>query len=260
MEPLYAGVDSGSSTTKAVIYGGGQIRSYAIAATGHHVSRSAEKILTEVLNAARIDAKQLSCVITTGYGRNAVPFGNRSIPEIICHAKGAFYLSKDIRGVIDIGGQDSKVIHMDEQGKVVDFIMNDKCAAGTGRFLEVMANVMELRLEELGPVSLKSEKPCKISNTCTVFAESEVISLRAEGKTREDLVAGVHHAIASRIAIMASSFFFRGKVMFTGGVAKNKGMKQILETSLGVSLEVPFEPQIMGALGAAIIASQDGLN
>jgi (R)-2-hydroxyacyl-CoA dehydratese activating ATPase len=256
MELPYAGVDSGSSTTKAVVFCGGQISSYAVAPTGYQVSESAKRVLAKALDAAGIDEKNLAGIITTGYGRRGISFGNGSISEIICHAKGAFYLSNDITGVIDIGGQDSKLIRLDGQGNVIDFIMNDKCAAGTGRFLEVMANAMELNLDDLGPVSLKSQNPCKISNTCTIFAESEVISLRAEGKTREDLVAGVHHAVASRIAIMGASLPFHGEVMFTGGVAKNIGMKKILEKSLGLSLIVPFEPQIMGALGAAIKASQ----
>jgi predicted CoA-substrate-specific enzyme activase len=136
-------------------------------------------------------------------------------------------------------------VFLDETGNQTDFMMNDKCAAGTGRFLEVMVNVMELNLKELGPISLKCEHPCKIRNTCTIFTESEVVSLRAEGKTREDLVAGVHHAMASRITIMASFRFFSGKVMFTGGVAKNKGMRDVLEKRLGIPLVVPFEPQIV---------------
>jgi (R)-2-hydroxyacyl-CoA dehydratese activating ATPase len=257
MEYIFAGIDSGSSTTKAVIYGEGQIRSHAIAPTGHRVSESAERVLATALKTAGVDENSLGYIITTGYGRRCISIGNRSIPEIICHAKGAFYLSKDIGGVIDIGGQDSKVICLDENGEVVDFTMNDKCAAGTGRFLEVMANVMELNLEDLGPVSLKSQSPCKISNTCTIFAESEVIALRAEGRIREDLVAGIHEAVASRIAIMAAAYSLSGKAMFTGGVAKNSGIKKILEKNLNVQLIIPFEPQIIGALGAAILASQE---
>lgn len=258
MAHLYAGIDSGSSTTKAVIYGGGEIRSYAIAPTGHRVVECAGKVLAQALETAGLDKGSLKYTITTGYGRRGLSLGNQSISEIICHAKGAFSLSTDICGVIDIGGQDSKVIRLDDDGNVIDFMMNDKCAAGTGRFLEVMANVMELNLDELGSVSLQSEHPCKISNTCTIFAESEVISLRAEGRARQDLVAGVHNAVASRIAIMAASRPFTGNVMFTGGVAKNKGIKAVLEKNLGISLVVPFEPQIMGALGAAVIASLNG--
>ena len=256
MGNLYAGVDSGSSTTKAVIWGDGRILSYKICPTGYRVNESAERVLAGALQGAGVNGRQLRSIVTTGYGRRGIAFGNRSVSEVICHAKGAFYISADICGVIDIGGQDTKVIRLDGEGNVIDFIMNDKCAAGTGRFLEVMANAMELNLEDLGPVSLKSENPCKISNTCTIFAESEVISLRAEGRTREDLVAGVHYALASRVAIMASARPFHGKIMFTGGVAKNEGMKKILENNFGVPLVVPFEPQIIGALGAAIFASQ----
>jgi (R)-2-hydroxyacyl-CoA dehydratese activating ATPase len=257
MEGLFAGIDSGSSTTKAIVYGGGRIRSHAIIPTGHHVLESAEKVLAKALEIAGERNNRLKYIITTGYGRRSISFGNRSIPEIICHAKGACYLSNDLSGVIDIGGQDSKVIRLDEKGEVIDFMMNDKCAAGTGRFLEVMANVMELNLEDLGAVSLKSKNPCKISNTCTIFAESEVIALRAEGRSREDLVAGVHDAVASRVAIMATAYALSGKVMFTGGVAKNTGIKKILEKKLNIQLIIPFEPQVIGALGAAVLASRE---
>jgi len=253
---LFAGIDSGSSTTKAVIYGDGRIHSHAVTPTGFRVSESAEKVLNYALEIAGIDKAELSYIMATGYGRRGISFGNQSTPEIICHAQGAFYLSPEICGVIDIGGQDSKLIRLDERGNVVDFIMNDKCAAGTGRFLEVMANAMELNLEDLGPVALNSQSPCKISNTCTIFAESEVISLRAEGRSREDLIAGVHEAIASRMTIMAAAYPLKGKVMFTGGVAKNIAMKKFLENSLNIELIIPFEPQIIGALGAAVLASR----
>jgi len=159
--------------------------------------------------------------------------------------------------VIDIGGQDSKVIGLDGNGKVRDFVMNDKCAAGTGRFLEVMAGVLGVAISEAGALSLLSREPCSISSTCTVFAESEMVSLRAEGKSREDILAGIHKAMAHRIAIMGQSVGFRREVVFTGGVAKNVGMKKALEDEIGLEILVPEEPQIMGALGAAILAKAE---
>ncbi|MCL5958513.1 MAG: acyl-CoA dehydratase activase, partial [Chloroflexi bacterium] len=193
---------------------------------------------------------------STGYGRKAVPFSQKAVSEIICHAKGAFSLNPATRLIVDIGGQDSKVIQVENSGRVVDFLMNDKCAAGTGRFLEVMAAVLNMTLDELGPRSLLGRDPCVITSTCTVFAETEVISLRAQGRSREDIVAGIHKAIASRIGIMAKSIKVQSEAVFAGGVAKNIGVKRAIEEQIGLELSVPEEPQIMGALGAALLARE----
>jgi predicted CoA-substrate-specific enzyme activase len=176
--------------------------------------------------------------------------------EILCHAKGANFLVPQTRTVIDIGGQDSKVIRVDESGNVVNFVMNNSCAAGTGRFLEVMAKVFQLDIEEMGSIALKSKSPCQISSVCTVFAETEVVSLRAKGRSKEDLVAGVHQASSYRVASMGERVSYRGQLMFTGGVAKNVCMKEFLTRKIGMEIFVPKEPQIIGALGAAVFCEK----
>jgi predicted CoA-substrate-specific enzyme activase len=179
-------------------------------------------------------------------------FADKTDTEIICHAKGAHFVIPSTRFVIDMGGQDSKAIEVDPEGNVTNFTMNDKCAAGTGRFLEVMAQVLEVdSVAEMGPLALQSEEPCTISSTCTVFAETEV---RAQGKERKDLIAGVNKAVASRVVAMASNLTFKPDAVFTGGVAKNVGVKKFLEDEIGMELLVPDEPQIIGALGAALLA------
>jgi predicted CoA-substrate-specific enzyme activase len=185
-----------------------------------------------------------------------VTFSNKSVTEIICHAKGAHFMIPDTRTIIDIGGQDSKAIEVDGEGNVRDFRMNDKCAAGTGRFLDVMADVLQVgSIDNMGPMSLDGKNPCNISSTCTIFAESEVVSLRAEGKSREDLIAGIHKAITARVGIMTLGLNIRPKVIFTGGVAKNLGVKRALEQELNIDIFLPEEPQIIGALGAALLAA-----
>ncbi|MEE8471128.1 MAG: acyl-CoA dehydratase activase [Dehalococcoidia bacterium] len=185
------------------------------------------------------------------------PAANKAASEIICHARGVNLLIPAVRTVIDIGGQDSKVIQVREDGTVSDFVMNDKCAAGTGRFLEVMAGALGLDIEEMGPISLTSKEPCLISTTCTIFAETEMVSLRADGRTREDLVGGIHKAVASRVAVMGRTVGYREQVVFTGGVAKNLGVKDSLEAAIGLPILIPEEPQIVGALGAALLAGTE---
>ena len=254
---LFAGVDVGAATAKTVIMSDGRVLSYSITPTGHSVIQATEKVTREALEKAKCSLEELDYIISTGYGRNAVPFANKTVTEILCHAIGASFLIPGTRAIIDIGGQDSKAIGVDEQGNVLNFVMNDKCAAGTGRFLEVMAGVLDLDLEELGPVSLTSKETCKVSSTCTIFAESEVVSLRAEGKSREDLVAGIHRAVAARVVVMGSQIKFRKETVFTGGVAKNIGVKKALEEQIGFEILVPEEPQIVGALGAALLAKAE---
>ena len=199
---ITAGVDIGAATAKTVIVSDGEILSSAVIPTGASVARAAEEVTKAALGSTGLSLSDLRFVISTGYGRNSVAFANRAASEIICHARGVNSLIPAARTVIDIGGQDSKVIGVREDGTVGDFIMNDKCAAGTGRFLEVMAAVLDLDIEEMGPISLTSEEPCPISSTCTIFAETEMVTLRADGRTREDLVAGIHRAVASRVAVM----------------------------------------------------------
>jgi len=255
---ICAGVDVGAATAKTVIFSNNRILGYSIIPTGYNVKLAAERVTLEAMERAGISKSldELDYVISTGYGRNAVTFANKSVTEIICHAKGAHFTVPETRTIVDIGGQDSKAIEVDEKGNVRDFVMNDKCAAGTGRFLEVMADVLEVgSIDNMGPMSLKGGSPCNISSTCTIFAESEVVSLRAEGRSREDLIAGVHRAVASRVAVMAKRLKIKPEVIFTGGVAKNIGVKRALEEEFAMEISVPEEPQIMGALGAALLAA-----
>jgi predicted CoA-substrate-specific enzyme activase len=203
-----------------------------------------------------MSAAHLDGIVATGYGRTAVGFADKKVTEITCHARGVSHLMPEARTVIDIGGQDSKAMRVDGEGRVTDFVMNDKCAAGTGRFLEVMARALELPLDDLGSLSLASRNPCLISNLCTVFAESEVVFLRGEGRAREDIAAGIHAAIASRVAVMVSQMGLEETVVLTGGVARNRGVVRALRDDLQLTVRVPEHPQLTGALGAALIAAE----
>lgn len=254
---ILAGIDIGAATAKAVILSNKKMLSFSIMPTGSNVTRIAEVVIQSALAKAALSMGNVNYVISTGYGRRSVPFAHKALTEIICHAAGVGSLMPGARTVIDIGGQDSKVIGLDDNGNITNFVMNDKCAAGTGRFLEVMARVLEVDIDEMGPISLRSKSPCQISSTCTVFAESEMVSLRAEGKGQEDLLAGIHKAIAHRIAIMGKPIGFKKDVVFTGGVAKNVGMKKAIEDQIGMEILTSEEPQIMGALGAAILAGTE---
>jgi predicted CoA-substrate-specific enzyme activase len=216
--------------------------------------------MSRVLDPLNLRVSDITHIVANGYGRRAVSFAHEVITEISCHGKGVAFLFPEARSVIDIGGQDSKVIEIDEKGNIINFSMNDKCAAGTGRFLEVMASALNSDIEDIGELSLKGDTPCHISNTCTVFAESEMVSLRAEGETRENILAGIHSAMAHRVAIMGNAMGFKSKVIFTGGVAKNIGMKKALEKRISKEIFVPEDPQIVGALGAAILAWKKAVN
>jgi predicted CoA-substrate-specific enzyme activase len=251
---IVAGIDIGAATAKAVVLNENKILSACVIPTGESVIRAAESVMRHTLEKATLSHAQIAYIVATGYGRRAVTFAHEVITEISCHAKGANLLYPMARTVIDIGGQDSKVIEIDEKGNIVNFAMNDKCAAGTGRFLEVMARVLNADIEEIGLLSLAADAPCQISNTCTVFAESEMVSLRAEGKSRENILAGIHSAVAHRVVIMGNAMGFKSPVVFTGGVARNIGMKKALQDRIGKEIIVAENPQIIGALGAAILA------
>jgi predicted CoA-substrate-specific enzyme activase len=203
---------------------------------------------------ANLSKDDLSNVVSTGYGRYLTGFNGRTVTEISCHAMGAKFLFPEVRTLIDIGGQDSKVTRIDESGGVENFMMNDKCAAGTGRFLEVMAQALDVELSQMGALSLLSRNDVRISSTCTVFAESEVISLLAEDCAKEDIIAGIHKAIAVRILGMAARVIVKERVAMSGGVARNIGMVHALEQGLGTKLLVAESPEIVGALGAALFA------
>ncbi len=262
---IVTGIDVGSAMTKVVILrdspptknlvGGEEILARSISATLADPRLAVKSALEKALQEANLTQDDLDFIVTTGYGRRAIEFGNRTITEITANAKGARFLGSpwgQVRTVIDLGAQDSKVIKLDEQGEIVDFVMNEKCAAGTGRFLEVMARTLDIKLEDLGEFSLKSKNSVKINATCTVFAESEVISLIAQRKKREDILAGLYQVIAKKIADLARALTPKEVVFFDGGGAKNIGIKKALEEEIGFKIYVPPEPQFVIALGAAL--------
>ena len=250
-----AGIDIGSITAKAAIFADGKIVATKVIFTGYNAELAGQKVYDEVLANAGLDKTAINKIVSTGYGRNAATFADKSFTEIMAHAAGAHYINPLIRTIIDIGGQDSKAILLDDKGKVKNFVMNDKCAAGTGRFLEVMARALEVNLDDFGTISQKSQSPSKISSLCTVFAESEVVSLIARGEQRQDIIAGIHESIAARVASMTSRIGLTEPVMITGGVAQNGGVVRALENKLGMKVEVSPQAQVNGAIGAAILAS-----
>jgi predicted CoA-substrate-specific enzyme activase len=253
---ITAGIDVGSLSTDVVLMRDGEMLACAIVNTGAVARAAVERAFEQSLSAANLQPPDVEAIIATGYGRGNVSFADGQVTEISCHGRGAAWLAPSVRTVIDIGGQDSKVIRIDGEGNVVDFLMNDKCAAGTGRFLDVMALRLELELEDLGLEDLQAAGAAQISSMCTVFAESEVVSLIARGVPRPEIVRGLHRSIAGRTAGMANRLGLAPEVMMTGGVAKNRGVVRALSESLGTGIAVPPEPQIVGALGAALIARQ----
>jgi predicted CoA-substrate-specific enzyme activase len=251
---IYVGIDIGSLSSEALLLGEREIVAYSITSTGAKPQRAAKQCLEEALAKASLDEKAISAMVATGYGRIRMPFKVKEVTEITCHARGAHFLFPRTRTVIDIGGQDSKVITLDERGRVTDFAMNDKCAAGTGRFLEVMANALEVKLSDMGKQSLKSREGVSITSMCTVFAESEVISLIADGHRVEEIIRGLHESISGRIFRMAKRLRVEREITFSGGVAKNEGIVEALRMLFRMAVNIPEEPQIVGALGAALYA------
>ncbi|MCJ7594581.1 MAG: acyl-CoA dehydratase activase, partial [Desulfobacterales bacterium] len=230
----YAGVDVGSLSTEAVILN--EERSmvgYSIVETGANSTEAAEEAFEVALRAAGLVREGIAGIVATGYGRVSVPFARKKVTEISCHGLGAHYLFPDTGTVIDIGGQDSKVIRIGEGGRVLDFTMNDKCAAGTGRFLEVMAVKLQVSLEEMGALSLRAAGEARISSVCTVFAESEVVSLVARNHPKEEIIRGLHRAIVNRVWSMVAGVGVSGEVTMSGGVAKNKGVVALMAERLG---------------------------
>jgi (R)-2-hydroxyacyl-CoA dehydratese activating ATPase len=254
MSQYYAGVDIGSTMTKVVITGDG-LEASLIGPTGPEHRRLAHKVMEEALRRAHISFHDLTYIVATGYGRINVPFADRQVTEITCHAKGLYSLLPTARTLVDIGGQDTKGIKL-KDGKVVSFVMNDKCAAGTGRFLEVIADALGVPLEKLGEVSLRAHKAAAISNYCTVFAEQEVISQLAGGELVENLIAGIHEGIATRVYALVNKLKIEQDVAITGGGAKNIGLIKALEAKFGCPVLVPPEPLLTGALGAALVGKE----
>lgn len=251
---MFLGIDIGSSSSKvAIINENGELVATAVVNKGTGTG-GVDEALEKAMIQAEISKKQIKYTVVTGYGRITYPDADSQITEITCHAKGVHYLVGNVGTIIDIGGQDAKVIRVNRNGEVENFVMNEKCAAGTGRFLEVMARVLGCRLNELSDLAEKSEKVVPISSVCTVFAESEVISRLAAGERIQDVAKGAHTAIAKRVSGMCNRVGIKDNVVMTGGVALNKDMVRTMGEILNRAVEsVPF-PQIAGAIGAAAIA------
>ena len=247
----YAGVDIGSTMTKVVIMNKGIISSI-IGPTGPEQRRLANKVMEKALNKADLAFESVNYIVATGYGRINVPFADKQVTEITCHAKGVASFFPDAKTIIDIGGQDSKGIKVDN-GRPIDFVMNDKCAAGSGRFLEITADALGINIEEMGELALQSTNPALISNICTIFAEQEVVDKLAEGVPLKDLIAGILESLANRVSRMVKRLNVEEDVVITGGVAKNAGLVKALSDKLGYHVSVPPEPLLTGAVGAALL-------
>lgn len=258
MTSYFVGIDAGSTYIKVVFLDeNGSFAGYDRKPTGIDASGTSQKIVQAIASDKGIDTGQVKSIMATGYSRRNIKIANDTVTEIKAHAAGAAWSAPEginIRTVIDIGGQDSKVIVMDGQGEIVNFAMNDKCAAGTGRFMESLARVLELEIDELGPISMNSNMPLDINSTCVVFAESEVVSLVARSKKREDIVAGIHFSLARRIAGMARKTGADPEILLTGGGGLNTGIAAALEEELLMDIHVPEYPQLNGAIGAALTA------
>jgi predicted CoA-substrate-specific enzyme activase len=252
---ICAGIDIGSITAKAALIKDKTLLCTLVIPTGYHHLNAGIRVFDALLEKTGLSRADIHAIVSTGYGRSSIDFADKAMTEIICHGTGAHFLNPGIRGIIDVGGQDSKAILLDNQGRVENFAMNDKCAAGTGRFLEVMARALEVDLDQMGEFSQRADHPSKISSICTVFAESEVISMIARQEKRENIIAGIHDAAAARVAILATKIKIKKPVMMTGGVAKNTGMVTALEKRLGMPLIIGTFAQENGAIGAAVLAS-----
>ena len=250
-----AGVDVGSTQTKAVIINEKrEIIARALTDTGANVTRAADRGFAEALLSAGLKREDVAYVVGTGYGRYKVTFGDAQITEISCHARGANFLFPKTRTVIDMGGQDAKGIHTGPDGDVKDFVMNDKCAAGTGRFLANAAEALSLSLDDIGEIAMRAKNPVRLTTVCTVFVESDIMSYLAQGKKVEDILGGVHSAIAARTISLVRRVGIEPEVTFTGGVSLNIGMVRALEVKLGMKVNVSSDSHYVGALGAAIFA------
>lgn len=255
MRRFTGGVDVGSTQTKAIVVDEARrIVGRALLPTGANIVLAAEEAFAQACRDAGIQEEEVLRIVGTGYGRYRVTFGNTQITEISCHARGAVHLFPATQTILDMGGQDTKAIRVKPSGEIVDFCMNDKCAAGTGRFLQSAAGALGIPLEQLGATALAGSRPVKISTTCTVFAESEVISWLGRGKKIEEILLGVHHSIATRSIGLLRRVGIDPEVTFTGGVSRNEGMVKVLVEQLGVPLNVSGDSHYCGALGAALFA------
>ena len=252
----FAGIDIGSTMTKVVITDErDNCLSVVKGPTGAEHRRLANEVMQRALARADLHIDDISYIVATGYGRLNVPFADRQITELSCHARGVASLFPGARTAIDIGGQDAKCLKID-QGRLTGFVMNDKCAAGTGRFLEVTAAALGIRLDDMGNVALKATRKVPVSSLCTIFAQQEVVALLSRGEKLENIVAGLHDALAGRIAALARRLGLNPDLVLTGGVAMNRGMARAMEQALGCAVLIPAEPLLTGALGAAILARE----
>ena len=248
------GIDIGSTSSKAVILEDGiRVAARKVIEAGIG-SEGPDRVFADALSEAGITREEITRVMATGYGRMTFPGADDQASELSCHGKGIHYLISGARVVIDIGGQDAKVMQINERGALLNFVMNDKCAAGTGRFLDVMAGILSVQTSELAELAAKAEEPLSISSVCTVFAESEVISHLAAGATRSDVAAGIHQSVAKRVAGLGNRIGFRGPIAMSGGVALNAGVVRALEHELGKQIVTHPDAQLAGAYGAAILA------
>ncbi len=256
---IVAGCDIGSLTAKAVIMDNDKVLASAVVRAGTRPADSAEKVMEKALKRCGLNMKEIAHIVGTGYGREQIPFVTSVASEITCHGKGAWHVMPSVRMVIDIGGQDAKATRLNADGNVARYIYNDKCASGTGRFLEVMAEALEIPLAEMGDVGARSTEKLSISNQCVIFAETEVVSLVNEGKETADIVNALHHALAKRVSALARSIEVEQDVVMTGGVAKNSGVFGALSQALGIGMKAlnGVDPQIVGAMGAALFAAEN---
>jgi predicted CoA-substrate-specific enzyme activase len=250
------GLDIGSLTAKGVLMKDGQLFEKHLIPVGYNSKKAALLLMDELFEKAKVSRADIQKTVATGYGRNNIDFADKTVSEIICHGRGIHFLLPEIRTIIDIGGQDSKVIVLDDRGNVANFVMNDKCAAGTGRFLDVMARAMETEIQYFGELALRGKNPSKISSVCTVFAESEIISLVAKGENREDITSGIHLSIARRIVSMVKRVGMKPPVAMSGGVALNIGVIDALQKLLEIPVTTTPLAQYGGALGAALLAQE----
>lgn len=254
---IVAGVDIGSSAAKAVILEDGKIISASTIPTGVDSVDTAQRVMQEALDAGNLRIKDIKYVVSTGYGRVNVPFAQKNITEISCHARGIVSLLPKVRTILDMGGQDCKAIQCDERGNVIKFVMNEKCAAGTGRYLERVASALDIPIQDIGGLSLQTvEGPVTISSYCAVFAQDDVILLIRQGKHLNDILAGVCEALAERTLNLILKIGIVEDFSICGGIAKNIGVVKRLERNLGVKASIAPEPQIAGALGAALFAQE----
>ena len=251
------GMDIGSRTVKALLFDSesDRIIGYRIDDAGVRPVQQANSLYRTLLRDTALKSKDVRRTVSTGYGRKAFHGAQKAVTEITCHARGTIFLFPRARFIIDIGGQDSKAIALDKKGHVQDFAMNDRCAAGTGRFLEMTAAILKIPMDAMVRLALQAKKSADINSMCAVFAESEIVGLLSKGRTREEIVRGVMESLSKRVAAMAGRLGVNGQAVFSGGVAKNAAMVKLLERDLGTSLIVPEEPRITGALGAALIAA-----